>query len=500
MTVTVTIYTYDGLGRLKSEAETGTPAVSYTYDDANNRKTLTVANTSQTTYTYDRNNRLLTEVKQEGSSTLTTHYSYDNNGNQISSGVSLNQYDGFNQLIQVQSGAITASYTYNGQGLRTGKTVNGTTQKHVWDGQNMVLELRGGTVVNKYIRGINLIYSQLEGNTEKVYYLYNGHGDVVQLTNGSGAVTKSYAYDAFGNEKNPDANDANVFRYSGEYFDKETGTIYLRARYYAPGIGRFLSEDTYTGKATDPLSLNLYTYCANNPVIFVDPSGNAWYHWAIAGGIVVVAAVAVVVTAGGALPAVMAVASVANGVAAASTATTVAAGAFIGSSTALGGTALYAAASSNSMDDFNEQGNWGTVAFTAGGAALGGAAGYGMKPKIPKDTGNGAGSSIPKVNTPSASTRVINAPEVKSPNSIKSSQVTQRWDDYLGPNTTNINPRTGQVDLNRIFSTDGTRSVRFDSHEMNSIGTPKFHYHEETWIYDAINDIMTVLNTLQRIK
>ncbi len=102
--------------------------------------------------------------------------------------------------------------------------------------------------------------------------------------------------------------------------------------------------------------------------------------------------------------------------------------------------------------------------------------------------------------TPSINTKVINTPEIKAPNAIKSSQVTQRWDEYLGPNTTNINPRTGKVDPNRIFSSDGTKSVRFDSHEMNSMGTPKFHYHEETWTYDPINDTMTVTNTLQRIK
>ncbi len=112
----------------------------------------------------------------------------------------------------------------------------------------------------------------------------------------------------------------------------------------------------------------------------------------------------------------------------------------------------------------------------------------------------GTSKAVPKVNTPSVNTKVISAPEVKAPNAIKSSQVTQRWEDYLGSNTTNINPRTGQVDPNRIFSADGTRSVRFDSHEMNSMGTPKFHYHEETWTYDAVNDAMTVTNTLQRIK
>lgn len=101
---------------------------------------------------------------------------------------------------------------------------------------------------------------------------------------------------------------------------------------------------------------------------------------------------------------------------------------------------------------------------------------------------------------PSASTKVINTPEVKAPNAIKSSDVIKSCDDYLGPNQTNINPRTGQVDLNRIFSEDGTRSIRFGSHEMNSMGTPKGHYHIETWTYDPVTDTMTVTNILQRIK
>lgn len=58
----------------------------------------------------------------------------------------------------------------------------------------------------------------------------------------------SYEYDAFGGLKGADLNDDNPFRYCGEYFDVETVTIYLRARYYDPGIGRFTQEDTYLGK------------------------------------------------------------------------------------------------------------------------------------------------------------------------------------------------------------------------------------------------------------
>ncbi|MDL2288354.1 RHS repeat-associated core domain-containing protein [Oscillospiraceae bacterium OttesenSCG-928-F05] len=77
----------------------------------------------------------------------------------------------------------------------------------------------------------------------------------------------SYDYDAFGNEKAPDVGDVNPFRYCGEYFDFETGRIYLRARYYDPVVGRFVSEDP----ARD--GRNWYVYCGNSPIMFIDPSG-----------------------------------------------------------------------------------------------------------------------------------------------------------------------------------------------------------------------------------
>lgn len=83
---------------------------------------------------------------------------------------------------------------------------------------------------------------------------------------------------------------------------------------------------------------------------------------------------------------------------------------------------------------------------------------------------------------------------------MKTSDVTNYWDDYLGNNQTNINPRTGLVDNDRIFSADGTRSIRFGNHEMNSMGTTKFHFHQEEWKYDSVNDVMEYFNTLIRIK
>jgi RHS repeat-associated protein len=116
-----------------------------------------------------------------------------------------------------------------------------------------------------YVRGIGLIASKT-GNTFS-YYLFNGHGDVVQLSNASGVVVRAYDYDAFGVEREIDEDDTNPFRYCGEYYDSETGTVYLRARYYSPKTGRFATEDPIRA------GLNWYTYANNNPIMFIDPWG-----------------------------------------------------------------------------------------------------------------------------------------------------------------------------------------------------------------------------------
>jgi hypothetical protein len=100
----------------------------------------------------------------------------------------------------------------------------------------------------------------------------------------------------------------------------------------------------------------------------------------------------------------------------------------------------------------------------------------------------------------SPNTKLIINAERKSTNAIWAKDVAKRWDDYLGPNTSSINPHTGKPDTERIFSGDGTRSIRFGSHEMKGEGTSVFHYHEETWSYDPVRNTLTVNNTLQRIK
>ena len=119
---------------------------------------------------------------------------------------------------------MTAKYSYNPNGLRRSKTINGVETVHLWDGDKLAADLdANANLIASYTRGHALI-SERRGNDSQ-FYLYNGHGNVVQLTDTSGNVVNdhTYDYDAFGVERDIQENDQNPFRYCGEYFD---GTSY----------------------------------------------------------------------------------------------------------------------------------------------------------------------------------------------------------------------------------------------------------------------------------
>ena len=298
-----TTYVYDDLGRLISETLwNGTSLVqryAYTYDDFGNRTTLTAtgADAYTTTYTYNLANHLTSEAKTQSGSTATTTYTYNRNGaltkkDTGTAATTINySYNSFGELEHSSVGGVTTAYSYLPSGLRFSKTTGGVVTEHFYDGDNVVLDLQGSTVLGEYVYGVNLISKDGSG-----YYLHNGHGDVTYLTDDDGAITKAYEYDAFGNEENPAATDTNPFRYAGEYYDKETGTYYLRARYYDPVIGRFTQEDPHWNQSNmlygdDPLKLNnynyapslaaiiqsgnLYVYAMSNPTRYTDPSGES---------------------------------------------------------------------------------------------------------------------------------------------------------------------------------------------------------------------------------
>ena len=252
-----TTYTYDILGRLVSEIGGGSSRY-YTYDVAGNRQKAIVDTTITIRYNYDNDGRLISENRSNGHMGTSITYSYDANGNLISKSIGVKKttyaFDVWGNMISGAKG----TYTYNAQGLRTSKTVNGETIDFTLVGGNVWAD---GTY--NYVWGAELI------TNGSVYYIYNAHGDVIQLLDSDGNLIKTYDYDAYGNELTRDQNDSNPFRYCGEYYDVETGFIYLRARYYDPNTGRFISQDT----AKD--GLNWYSYCDGDPVNYHDYTGCA---------------------------------------------------------------------------------------------------------------------------------------------------------------------------------------------------------------------------------
>ena len=292
-------YDYDEFSRIIDE-DYGNEEIDYYYDAAGNRTMKKICDDNGDTevnYTYDLNNRLLEEstdyyAKNE---TDVTKYVYDNNGNQIkkigytTKGVNgspsqdlvsenelnntyeMYKYNEFNEMTSFESNKEAVwYYAYLPNGLRYRKHKNNYNNSDwfVWDRNgNIIAEMNNNKeYTNKYVRGNKLI-----SKNDNEYYSYDGHGSVVNISDESGKSIKSYDYDAFGVELNKDANDTNLFRYCGEQYDNETDSIYLRARYYSPSLGRFTTEDP--AKDGD----NWYSYCAGNPVSFWDPSGYAAY-------------------------------------------------------------------------------------------------------------------------------------------------------------------------------------------------------------------------------
>ena len=280
-------------------------------------------------YVYNENNQLLQEKLYEGNNIADDRaynyaYTYDANGNQRyrtvqttspyadSTAESINisiigesveqygyygnnttveefTYNGFGQMTGAIVDDKTAEYAYSPDGLRISKTVNGETTTHILDGSNVVADIKDGNI-SKYNRGRGLI--SIEQNGNKGYYTFNGHGDVIGIVDGAGTLTNKTQFYAFGSEiyQESTAFD-NPFGYAGEYTDTESGNIYLRARYYNPNTGRFISEDTHwntrnmifgDNAGDNPVpsisaimqSVNLYGYCANNPMFFKDYTGN----------------------------------------------------------------------------------------------------------------------------------------------------------------------------------------------------------------------------------
>ncbi|WP_297429539.1 RHS repeat-associated core domain-containing protein [Clostridium sp.] len=128
-------------------------------------------------------------------------------------------------------------------------------------------------MISRFTRGYEVVAadiadSEVDSKLNRYFYTVDEQGSTVLITDKNQNVRNEYYYDAFGNVLDLKENIHNRITYTGQQFDGITGQYYLRARFYNPVIGRFAQEDVYRGDG-----LNLYAYCANNPVRYWDPSG-----------------------------------------------------------------------------------------------------------------------------------------------------------------------------------------------------------------------------------
>jgi RHS repeat-associated protein len=211
---------------------------------------------------------------------------YDQNGNVAATGGKSFVYDSENHLVSMGS---TVLLVYDGDGNRVAKTVNGVRTRYLVDDLNptgypqVVDELNGaGTVTRTYTYGPqrNSEYQSISGTWTASFYGYDGGGNVRTLTNAAGSITDTYEYDAFGNGVSTSGSTPNNYLYRGEQYDFDLGLYYLRARYYNPLTGRFMSRDPRDGQfingtriPNDPRKLHKYLYAEGDPANLLDRSG-----------------------------------------------------------------------------------------------------------------------------------------------------------------------------------------------------------------------------------
>ncbi len=281
--------TYDPMNRLtrvsNTKGDSTLSVYSYQYDNNGNITSVTEQvkdGTPQTsTYSYDKLSRLTGVKRADGTETA---YSYDLRGNRLTQKDTRDlpdekaanyRYDLQNTLISVTKDSVKTALDYLPDGLRWKKTNGSKVTQYSYNGANQVIgdQTSNGTI-SSYIRGDRVLVKKDLTNQKDYYYLYNGHGDVVQMVGTDGSLVNSYQYDEWGNLTQQKETVANEFKYAGETYDAETGLYYLKARYYDPNMGRFINEDTVEGQIDNPLTLNIYAYTSNNPIRYIDPTGH----------------------------------------------------------------------------------------------------------------------------------------------------------------------------------------------------------------------------------
>jgi len=270
-------WSYDGIYRLTNETISNDPSknngsASYSLDPVGNRLSLnsSLPGVESGSFGYNADDEVSTET-------------YDLNGNTLATGGKSFTYDLENHLTSMNGG--TVAIIYDGDGNRVAKAVGGVTTQYLVDDLNptgysqVVEEVVNGAVTRQYTYGLQRISENqpISNVWTSSFYGYDGSGSVRQLTNSAGVVTDEYEYDAYGNSFTKSGTTPNNYLYRGEQYDSDLGLYYLRARYYNPNTGRFLSRDPNAGYIDLPATLHKYLYAGGDPINGIDPTGRTTY-------------------------------------------------------------------------------------------------------------------------------------------------------------------------------------------------------------------------------
>ena len=289
-------YTYNALGELTQVDYLDlNKRYKYSYDSGGNiskEKEYTLSNgteTLQSTNDYDYEDLNWHDKLTSYKGTTIT---YDSIGNPLSyrNGMSFTWENG-RQLHTYTKNGQTATYSYDANGTRLKKDVNGVIHTYLYNGSQLLQETKGTKILDYSYDSNGQIYAvryRVNANDEGTYYYYahNTRGDIVGLYNADGTLHAKYTYDVWGNKlavtnasgvaitSQTDIANLQPFRYRGYYYDYESGFYYLQSRYYDPVTHRFINADGLVSTGTGVLGFNMFAYCENNPVNCIDTNGS----------------------------------------------------------------------------------------------------------------------------------------------------------------------------------------------------------------------------------